>query len=90
MISQETEARNEKSKVEAKLKEATKKIHNLETERDDLKKWYDKEVEDLHTTVTTLRNDLKKSNLEKFSNSFIVLLVFHLSSTECYSHLQLH
>merc|ERR1712127_470832 len=60
-----TNSRNEKSKVEAKLRDVNTKIRSLETEKTVLKKESDEHIENLTQKLTNLRNELKKSTLEK-------------------------
>ena len=62
---QATNSRNEKSKVEAKLRDVNTKIRSLETEKTVLKKESDEHIENLTQKLTNLRNELKKSTLEK-------------------------
>merc|ERR1712173_40304 len=62
---EETQQRCEKSKVEAKLREANIKISKLETEKKDLKQKADEQVETLTTQLNNLKSELKKTSLEK-------------------------
>merc|ERR1712113_368126 len=62
---EETQQRCEKSKVEAKLREANVKISKLETEKKDLKQKADEQVEMLTTQLNNLKSELKKTSLEK-------------------------
>ena len=57
----------ERAKVEQRLREANQRIRELESESADLKRQSEKEVEDLNTKITNLKNDVKKALLEKES-----------------------
>merc|ERR1712226_146678 len=62
---EETQQRCEKSKVEAKLREANIRIGKLETEKKELRMAADEQVEALTSQLTNLKNELKKTSLEK-------------------------
>merc|ERR1711971_1254718 len=60
-----TQQRCEKSKVEAKLREANIKISKLESEKKDLRQKGDEQVEALTSQLSYLKNELKKTSLDK-------------------------
>ena len=62
-----TQQEAEKAKVEQRLREANGRIRELESEVKELKRQSEKEVEDLNTRITNLKNDVKKAVLEKES-----------------------
>merc|ERR1712037_692549 len=62
---EETQQRCEKSKVEAKLREANIKISKLETEKKELREKADEQVEALNSQLSNLKTELKKTSLEK-------------------------
>merc|ERR1712211_78919 len=62
---EETQQRCEKSKVEAKLREANIKIGKLETEKKELRERADEEIESLTSQLSNLKTELKKASLEK-------------------------
>ena len=59
----------EKSKLEQKLREANQKISSLESQKSDLQKQSEKDIEDLNSRITSLKDDLKKSALESSTYS---------------------
>lgn len=60
-----TAQRNEQSKIEAKLRDANIRIQALESQKAELKNRSDEHLEELTVKFGDLKNELKKSNLEK-------------------------